>query len=87
VIIEAYSSYDTPSFNLYYGDAKLPKDAAKVIAVTSCCVKGDLIGKNKSGYDVYSFTCTFEIPAGNEYIAVRNDSKGATYIKNITIKY
>ena len=87
VIIETYSSYDTPSFNLYYGDAKLPKDAAKVIDVTSCCVKGDLIGKNKSGYDVYSFTCTFEIPAGNEYIAVRNDSKGATYIKNITIKY
>ncbi len=87
VIIETYSSYATPSFNLYYGDAKLPKDAAKVIDVTSCCVKGDLIGKNKSGYDVYSFTCTFEIPAGNEYIAVRNDSKGATYIKNITIKY
>ena len=87
VIIEAYSSYATPSFNLYYGDAKLPQDAAKVINVANCCVKGDTVLGKDGNYDVYSFTCTFEIPAGHEYIAVRNDSKGATYIKNITIKY
>ena len=87
VIIEAYSSYATPSFNLYYGDAKLPQDAAKVINVANCCVKGDTVLGKDGNYDVYSFTCTFEIPAGNEFVAVRNDSKGATYIKNITIKY
>ena len=87
VVIEAYSSYATPSFNLYYGDAKLPKDAAKVINVANCCVKGDTALGKDGNYDVYSFTCTFEIPAGNEYIAVRNDSKGATYIKSMTIKY
>ncbi|MBE6197525.1 MAG: hypothetical protein E7141_02475 [Rikenellaceae bacterium] len=87
VIIEAYSSYATPSFNVYYGDAKLPKDSAKVLNVVDHCVKGaSAIGKDGS-YDVYSFTCTFDIPAGNEFFAVRNDSKGATYIKNITIKY
>ena len=87
VVIEAYSSYATPSFNLYYGDAKLPQDATKVLNVADHCVKGStVIGKDGS-YDVYSFTCTFEIPAGNEYFAVRNDSKGATYIKSITVKY
>ncbi len=87
VIIEAYSSYATPSFNLYYGDAKLPQDAAKVINVANCCVKGDTALGKDGNYDVYSFTCTFEIPAGNEFVAVRNDSKGATYIKSMTIKY
>ena len=87
VVIEAYSSYETPSFNLYYGDAKLPQDAAKVLDVADHCVKGaDALGKD-GNYDVYSFTCTFDIPAGNEYFAVRNDSRGATYIKSITVKY
>lgn len=87
VVIEVYSSYATPSFNLYYGDAKLPNDSAKVLNVVDHCVKGaSAIGKDGS-YDVYSFTCTFDIPAGHKFVAVRNDSKGATYIKNITIKY
>ena len=86
VIIEAYSSYETPSFNLYYGDAKLPKDSAKVLNVVDHCVKGESKGMD-GNYEVFSFTCTFDIPAGNEFFAVRNDSKGATYIKSITVKY
>ncbi|MBE6197761.1 MAG: hypothetical protein E7141_03675 [Rikenellaceae bacterium] len=86
VIIEAYSSYATPSFNVYYGDAKLPKDSAKVLNVVDHCVKGESKGKD-GNYEVFSFTCTFDIPAGNEFFAVRNDSKGATYIKSITVKY
>ena len=87
VVIEAYSSYATPSFNLYYGEAKLPQDAAKVLNVADHCVKGDTVLGQDGSYDVYSFTCTFDIPAGHKFVAVRNDSKGATYIKNITIKY
>ena len=86
VVIEAYSTYDTPSFNLYYGDAKLPNDKSKVLDVAQNCVKGESKGMIGS-YECFSFTCTFEIPAGNEYFAVRNDSKGATYIKSITVKY
>ena len=86
VVIEAYSTYDTPSFNLYYGDAKLPNDKSKVLDVVQNCVKGESKGMIGS-YECFSFTCTFEIPAGNEYFAVRNDSKGATYIKSITVKY
>lgn len=86
VIIEAYSTYDTPSFNLYYGDAKLPNDKSKVLDVAQNCVKGASQGMI-GNYECFSFTCTFEIPAGNEYFAVRNDSKGATYIKSITVKY
>lgn len=86
VVVEAYSTYDTPSFNLYYGDAKLPKDSAKVLAAASNCVKGASQGMIGS-YECFTFTCTFEVPAGNEYFAVRNDSKGATYIKSITVKY
>ncbi len=87
VTIEALSSYETPSFNLYYGDAKLPQDAAKVLAAADNCVKGDTVIGKDGNYDVYSFTCTFDIPAGHKFVAVRNDSKGATYIKNITIKF
>lgn len=87
VVIEVYSSYATPSFNLYYGEAKLPQDAAKVLNVADHCVKGDTVLGQDGSYDVYSFTCTFDIPAGHKFVAVRNDSKGATYIKNITIKY
>ena len=87
VVIEAYSSYATPSFNLYYGEAKLPQDATKVLNVADHCVKGDTVLGQDNSYDVYSFTCTFDIPAGHKFVAVRNDSKGATYIKNITIKY
>ena len=87
VVIEAYSSYATPSFNLYYGEAKLPQDATKVLNVADHCVKGDTVLGQDGSYDVYSFTCTFDIPAGHKFVAVRNDSKGATYIKNITIKY
>ena len=86
VVVEAYSTYDTPSFNLYYGDAKLPQDAAKVLAAASNCVKGASQGMI-GNYECFTFTCTFEVPAGNEYFAVRNDSKGATYIKSITVKY
>ena len=86
VIVEAYSTYDTPSFNLYYGDAKLPKDSSKVLAAASNCVKGASQGMI-GNYECFTFTCTFEVPAGNEYFAVRNDSKGATYIKSITVKY
>ena len=86
VIVEAYSTYDTPSFNLYYGDAKLPKDSSKVLAAESNCVKGASQGMI-GNYECFTFTCTFEVPAGNEYFAVRNDSKGATYIKSITVKY
>ena len=86
VVIEAYSTYDTPSFNLYYGDAKLPNDKSKVLDVAQNCVKGESKGMI-GNYECFSFTCTFEIPAGNEYFAVRNDSKGATYIKSITVKY
>ena len=86
VVIEAYSTYDTPSFNLYYGDAKLPNDSSKVLNVAQNCVKGESKGMI-GNYECFSFTCTFEIPAGNEYFAVRNDSKGATYIKSITVKY
>lgn len=86
VIIEAYSSYATPSFNVYYGAAKMPQDAAKVLNVADHCVKGESKGKD-GNYEVFSFTCTFDIPAGNEFFAVRNDSKGATYIKSITVKY
>ena len=86
VVIEAYSTYDTPSFNLYYGDAKLPNDSSKVLDVAQNCVKGASQGMI-GNYECFSFTCTFEIPAGNEYFAVRNDSKGATYIKSITVKY
>ena len=86
VVIEAYSTYDTPSFNLYYGDAKLPNDKSKVLDVVQNCVKGESKGMIGS-YECFSFTCTFEIPAGNEYFAVRNDSMGATYIKSITVKY
>ena len=86
VIIEAYSTYDTPSFNLYYGDAKLPNDKSKVLDVAQNCTKGASQGMI-GNYECFSFTCTFEIPAGNEFFAVRNDSKGATYIKSITVKY
>ncbi len=86
VVIEAYSTYDTPSFNLYYGDAKLPNDSSKVLDVVQNCTKGASQGMIGS-YECFSFTCTFEIPAGNEFFAVRNDSKGATYIKSITVKY
>ena len=86
VVIEAYSTYATPSFNLYYGDAKLPNDKSKVLDVAQNCVKGESKGMI-GNYECFSFTCTFEIPAGNEYFAVRNDSKGATYIKSITVKY
>ena len=86
VVVEAYSTYDTPSFNLYYGDAKLPNDSAKVLAAASNCVKGASQGMI-GNYECFTFTCTFEVPAGNEYFAVRNDSKGATYIKSITVKY
>ena len=86
VVIEAYSTYATPSFNLYYGAAKLPKDSSKVLDVAQNCTKGASQGMIGS-YECFSFTCTFDIPAGNEFFAVRNDSKGATYIKSITVKY
>ena len=86
VVIEAYSTYATPSFNLYYGAAKLPKDSSKVLDVAQNCTKGASQGMI-GGYECFSFTCTFDIPAGNEFFAVRNDSKGATYIKSITVKY
>ncbi|MBQ2027777.1 MAG: hypothetical protein II214_07770, partial [Alistipes sp.] len=84
VVIEAYSTYATPSFNLYYGAAKLPKDSSKVLDVAQNCTKGASQGMIGS-YECFSFTCTFDIPAGNEFFAVRNDSKGATYIKSITV--
>ena len=86
VVIEAYSTYATPSFDLYYGDAKLPNDKSKVLDVAQNCTKGASQGMI-GNYECFSFTCTFEIPAGNEFFAVRNDSKGATYIKSITVKY
>ena len=85
IVVEAISSYATPSFNVYYGTEKLPNTTA-IATTADNCVKGASAGMDGS-YEAFAFTCTFDIPAGNKFFAVRNDSAGATYIKNITIVF
>ena len=85
IVVEAISSYATPSFNIYYGTEKLPNTNA-IATTADNCVKGASAGMDGS-YEAFAFTCTFDIPAGNKFFALRNDSKGATYVKSITIVF
>ena len=85
IVVETFSTYDTPSFNIYYGAEKLPNTNA-IATTANNCVKGASAGMD-GDYEAFAFTCTFDIPAGNKFFALRNDSKGATYVKSITIVF